>query len=33
MLECKKTGKKPKADLTFTAKLCIYKRRWRHIVV
>jgi ribosomal RNA-processing protein 8 len=27
MLECKKTGKKPKADLTFTAKPCIYKRR------
>jgi ribosomal RNA-processing protein 8 len=27
VLECKKTGKKPKVDLTFTAKPCIYKRR------
>jgi ribosomal RNA-processing protein 8 len=27
MLECKKNGKKPQADLSFTAKPCIYKRR------
>jgi ribosomal RNA-processing protein 8 len=27
MLECKTNGKKPKADLSYTAKPCIYKRR------
>jgi hypothetical protein len=28
LLECKKNGKTPQPDLCFSAKPCIYKRRW-----